>query len=135
MRELSPKQAAFCREYIIDLNATQAAIRAEYSKKTAQVIGSENLSKPIISQEIQRLMDIRSKKTELTAEKVLVGIAEVIKDAKLLKQTEAGETMNNHTAALKGYELLGKHLAMWTDKKIVETKVSFEDTLKDLLDE
>jgi phage terminase small subunit len=45
---LTPKQERFVAEYLIDLNATQAAIRAGYSSKTAKVIGSENLSKPAI---------------------------------------------------------------------------------------
>ena len=44
--KLTPKQQQFVREYLIDFNATQAAIRAGYSPKTAQVIGAENLKKP-----------------------------------------------------------------------------------------
>ncbi len=54
-KKLTDKQKKFCEEYIVDLNATQAAIRAKYSPKTAQRIGSENLSKPLIDKEIQRL--------------------------------------------------------------------------------
>ena len=46
--KLTPKQRRFVNEYLIDLNATQAAIRAGYSKKTAQQIGAENLSKPVM---------------------------------------------------------------------------------------
>lgn len=49
---LSEKQRLFCIEYLKDFNATQAAIRAGYSKKTAQEIGAENLTKPIIQNEI-----------------------------------------------------------------------------------
>ena len=45
---LNDKQEMFCREYLVDLNATQAAIRAGYSDKTARKIGSENLTKPDI---------------------------------------------------------------------------------------
>lgn len=51
--KLTNKQIAFCREYILDWNATQAAIRAGYSKKTAQEIGAQNLSKLIIQSHIQ----------------------------------------------------------------------------------
>ncbi|CCQ72407.1 terminase small subunit [Magnetospira sp. QH-2] len=49
---LSPKQQRFVEEYLLDLNATQAAVRAGYSERTARQIGSENLSKPDIQQGI-----------------------------------------------------------------------------------
>jgi len=69
----------FCKEYLIDLNATQACIRAGYSKKTARSLGCENLTKPYIHDEIQRLKAIREKKVGLTAEKVLKDIERVRK--------------------------------------------------------
>ena len=56
---LTDKQEMFCREYLIDLNATQAAIRARYSDKTASHTGSENLSKPDIA---QRIIDLKSER-------------------------------------------------------------------------
>lgn len=77
MPKLTNKQALFCKEYIVDLNATQAAIRAGYSIKTAQRIGSENLSKPLIEAEIQRLMDDRSSRTLVTADRVINEIAKL----------------------------------------------------------
>lgn len=55
-RKLTPKQKRFCDEYLIDLNATQAAIRAGYSKKTAYSIGQENLKKPEINAYIEKRM-------------------------------------------------------------------------------
>src|SRR6187399_2837120 len=61
----------FCQEYLIDLNATQAAIRAGYSKKTAVVEGSRLLTNANVSEHIKKLMDKRSKRTEITADKVL----------------------------------------------------------------
>ena len=57
MAKLTPKQKAFCDEYLIDLNATQAAIRAGYSEKTANRIGNENLSKLDIQNSIKELMN------------------------------------------------------------------------------
>lgn len=58
MAKMTAKQMRFCDEYLIDLNATQAAIRAGYSKKTATVIGAENLTKPYIREYIdQRLAE------------------------------------------------------------------------------
>lgn len=57
--KMTAKQMRFCDEYLIDLNATQAAIRAGYSEKTAKAIGSENLTKPYIREYIdQRLAEI-----------------------------------------------------------------------------
>ena len=53
---LTNKQILFCQEYVVDLNATAAAIRAGYSKKSAKVIGSENLTKPDIKDKIEELM-------------------------------------------------------------------------------
>ena len=74
---LTAKQQCFCEEYLIDLNATQAAIRAGYSRKTANVIGPENLAKPCISECIAKLMAERSEKTELNAEYVLKRLHEI----------------------------------------------------------
>jgi phage terminase small subunit len=70
-QKLTVKQRLFVREYLVDLNATQAAIRAGYSKKTASVIGYENLSKPYIVQAIFESMENREKNVETSAEWVL----------------------------------------------------------------
>lgn len=74
---LTPKQDLFVKEYLIDLNATQAALRSGYSPKTAEAIGFENLRKPMIAEAIQKQMDKRSKKTEITAEMVLKEYAKI----------------------------------------------------------
>ena len=68
MAELTKKQELFCIEYLIDLNATQAAIRAGYSEKTAQAIGAENLTKPLIAAEISKLFTERTTKRKIDAE-------------------------------------------------------------------
>src|SRR5215475_13754680 len=72
---LTPKQATFVREYLKDLNATQAAIRAHYSPKTAFVVGYENLKRPYIQAAIQAAMDARAKRTEITIDRVLLELA------------------------------------------------------------
>lgn len=71
MASLTAKQEMFCLEYLIDLNATQAAIRASYSVKTAQRIASENLSKPLIQDRIAELMTERSDKVKVDSNYVL----------------------------------------------------------------
>jgi phage terminase small subunit len=74
---LTPKQRRFVEEYLVDLNATQAAIRSGYSAETAYSIGHENLSKPEISEAISDAQAERSKRTEITADQVLRELARV----------------------------------------------------------
>ena len=71
MPKLTAKQERFCEEYLIDLNATQAAIRAGYSVESAGSIGSENLTKPEIRARIDTAMAERSKRTGINADRVL----------------------------------------------------------------
>lgn len=75
--ELTPKQARFVEEYLVDLNATQAAIRAGYSRDTAHSIGHENLSKPEIQAALSESMAERSQRTEITADRVLRELAKI----------------------------------------------------------
>jgi phage terminase small subunit len=123
---LTAKQELFCEEYLVDVNATQAAIRAGYSEKTAYAIGAENLRKLELQKEIQKNMDKRSEKTEITQDYVLGGIKDV---------TEANKK-DNPNAALKGFELMGKHLKLFTDKREISTpvKVALSPELQDLVD-
>lgn len=74
---LTDKQKTFCREYIVDLNATQAAIRAGYSKKGAAVSASKMLMKTNIQLEIKRLMDERNERTNITADDVIRQLARI----------------------------------------------------------
>ncbi len=72
---LTSKQQRFIDEYLIDLNATQAAIRAGYSMKTARFIGAENLTKPNIAAAIEKAIGERSRRTEITQDSVLRELA------------------------------------------------------------
>lgn len=74
---LTPKQERFVAEYLIDLNATQAAIRAGYSAKTAKQAGSENLSKPDVAEAVQAAMKKREQRTEITQDRVLKELAKL----------------------------------------------------------
>lgn len=105
-KKLTAKEKSFVKEYLVDLNASAAAIRAGYSEKTAGQIGYELLSKPHITVKIQEAMDQRAERTKINADFVLNGIQDVIKDARAMKE---------HGSALKGFELLGKHLKLFTD--------------------
>jgi len=74
---LTNKQSLFCKEYLIDKNATQAAIRAGYSKKTAESIGYENLRKPQIESRITKELAEQQDRTEVTADRVIAEIAKL----------------------------------------------------------
>lgn len=74
---LSPKQRQFVAEYLIDLNATKAAIRAGYSVKTACAIGNENLRKPQIAAAIALAQAKREERTGITQDRVLQELARI----------------------------------------------------------
>lgn len=74
---LTPKQRRFVAEYLVDLNGTKAAIRAGYSKKTAYSIGSENLRKPEVKEEIAKAQLNRELRTEITQDRILTELARI----------------------------------------------------------
>jgi len=134
MNKLTPKQERFCQEYIIDLNATQAAIRAGYSKNTANEIGAENLTKPSIVEHLQSLQKPIAEKALVDAEYVLRGLKNIADtmERNMISVDENGvETVNPSAAqaSARAHELLGKHLVLFTDKVINEHKV---DDLEEL---
>ena len=138
--KLTAKQLKFVQEYLVDLNATQAAIRAGYSKKTAEIIGYENLRKPGLSAILKEEMDKRAKKTEITAEYVLNTIRETIErcaqkepvmewDAEAKCMVETGEWQFKENGVLKGCELLGKHLGLYLDRVDHSGKIGVQSLL------
>lgn len=138
MASLTPKQQRFVEEYLIDLNATQAAIRAGYSEKTARKIGSENLTKLDIQEAIQEARNKLSERTEITQDYVLTNIQKVIErcmqheavqardGSPLLVEGPEGDLAClfefKENGALKGLELLGKHLGMFKEKMEITGK-------------
>lgn len=95
-KRLTPKQALFVQEYLVDLNATQAAIRAGYSEDTAHAIGYENLNKPELSTAIQKALDLRAERTGITADKVLVELSKLgFADVRQIFSTD-GKLKNIH---------------------------------------
>lgn len=104
MPKLTNKQKRFCEEYLIDLNATQAAIRAGYKPKNARSSASENLTKPDIQQYLQQLMQQRSQRTGITADDVI---------SELAKIAAAEDVQITGKEKIKALELLGKHLGLF----------------------
>lgn len=144
--KLTDKQQRFVDEYLIDLNATQAAIRAGYSVRTANEQGAQNLAKLSIQDAISKKMAARSRRTGVNAERVVLELAKVafakmtdivdsngrIKedaspdDLACIESIKYKESDNEYggsverevkiASKLKALELLGKHLGMWSDK-------------------
>ena len=95
---------------MVDLCATQAAIRAGYSERTARSVGSENLTKPDIQARIAELQAERSKRTDIKADDVL---------RRLIREADAGDMNEPNAARIRAVELLGKHLGLFVDRKII----------------
>ncbi len=129
--KLTPKQQRFVEEYVIDCNATQAAIRAGYSEKTAQSIGAENLTKPVIKAYIdEHLAEIRSKCIADTQE--ILGYLTSVMCVESKSSVLAVEGIGNGSSEarildkppdekerIKAAELLGKRHGIWTERKEV----------------
>lgn len=136
---LTDKQIRFCQEYIVDLNGTQAAIRAGYSQDTAGAIASENLTKPEIINYVNIIKNERAERTKITADFVLTGLKEIAERClqrkpvmvKVGKEWEQKTVMVDHgdgkfvsegvwefdsVGANKALETLAKHLKLLTDK-------------------
>jgi phage terminase small subunit len=99
---LTDKQKRFVAEYLVDLNATQAAIRAGYSQKTARSVGSENLTKPDIAAAIAKAQAKIAKKAEVSLETLLAELEEARAVAIAEKQTSAAVSATMGKAKLTG---------------------------------
>lgn len=159
---MTKKQERFIEEYLIDLNATQAAIRAGYSPATAKDIGCENLAKPNIRARIDQAMAERSKRTGVNADRVIQELAKIafvnatevidlktatVKEDALPEDTAAIQSVKVKTFGedglereikmadkLRALEMLGRHLGMFKDKLELSGGLDNEKTkLDDLL--
>lgn len=123
-KKLTAKQQRFCDEYLIDLNATQAAIRAGYSEKTARQMGTENLSKPSIREYIDERMAEKEAALVADQDEVLKYLTAVMRggtSSHVLARDELGadrviEKPPDEKERLKAAELLGKRYGLYTDR-------------------
>lgn len=138
-QKLTQKQQRFVDEYIISGNATQAAIKAGYSKKTAKQMGTENLAKPIVKTAIEkRNEEIKSEKTADMTE-----VMEYLTSVMRGEQTESVATAKgvyedvevSAKDRIKAAELIGKRHGAWTDKKVISGDVQIDVGMGDYDDE
>lgn len=133
---MTEKQKRFCDEYLIDLNATQAAIRAGYSERTAYSIGTENLRKPEISAYINSRMEEKNKELIADQDEVLKYLTSVMRGESTSEEIVVEGTGDGCSTAraiekapsekdrLKAAELLGKRYGLYTER--IEEKVDME---------
>ncbi|WP_290756232.1 MULTISPECIES: terminase small subunit [unclassified Exiguobacterium] len=130
MERLTPKQQLFCDEYLIDLNATQAAIRAGYSENAAGAIGAENLQKPKIRSYIDKRMESKTTALIASQDEVLEYLTGVLrgeeKGTVLVGQGQGFQIVSKETPTVsertKAAELLGKRYRLFTDVTELEVK-------------
>lgn len=102
---LNDRQERFCREYMQDYNATQAAIRAGYSKKTAGSMGHENLKKPEILARVRELQEEKCKSLVLSEAMIITELTETYRECRQNADSKG---------ALRALEMLGKHIGMFS---------------------
>ena len=120
---MNVRQKKFCDEYLIDCNATQAAIRAGYSQKTAKQIGQENLTKPDLKAYIDKQLEILHNQKTADAQEVLEFLTSVMR-GEHTEQTlqligDGVQTITDIDVSakerLKAAELIGKRYGMFKD--------------------
>lgn len=128
MAKLTAKQQVFCDEYLISLNATQAAIKAGYSERSARVIGLENLTKPALKKYIDERMNEEREKRIASREEILQYLTGVVRGEErgttlvgvgmgAQEVTQEKPTISERT---KAAELLGKRYGLFVDKQQIE---------------
>lgn len=131
---LTKKQKAFVQEYLIDLNATQAAIRAGYSTASARQIADENMSKPDIKNAIEKALAERSKRTGVNADRIVQELAKLafINPTDVMNMDEAtvrGDANRDDTAAISSVKV---KTIPTEDGNITEREVKTYDKIKAL---
>ena len=112
--KLTAQQEQFCLEFIKDLNAVRAAIRAGYGEQHAKKNAWTIIRNPAVAARISELKADQTKRTKIEADDIL---------RRLVRIAEKTEQEGDYQAAIRSLELLGKHQAMWTDKNLTEMEV------------
>lgn len=116
MAKLTDKQELFAREFIKDLNATQAAIRAGYSEKTARAIGCENLTKPDIQQRVAELNQERLERVKIDADYVLRQAVKLhercMQEVEPITDRRGGEITDEQGRTIYGFDAKGAAAAL-----------------------
>lgn len=145
--KMTNKQKRFCDEYLIDMNATQSAIRAGYSPKTAKVIGNENLSKPYLKAYIEKRLKEKEDNLIATQDEVLRYLTSVMRgesESEIVVVEGCGDGVSeakrmlkapDERERLKASELLAKRYGILSDKVkldgVVPVVIGGSDDLED----
>lgn len=134
MAKLTPKQERFVEEYLVDLNATQAAIRAGYSTKTANEIGNENLAKPSIRACIDQAMAERSRRTGINQDRVIRELARLafVNPDDVMNLNRATVKEDASVEDLAAIQSVKVKLSSSENGEMVEREVRLNDKLKAL---
>ena len=154
MKKINPKRLEFCRQYVVDFNGTQAAIRAGYSKKTAGIQAEQLLKILEIKAKVKELTDAQAKRTEVTADKVieelaLLGFSNMLDyvmikggipdvDLSLLTRKQAAAIQEvvlekgkwgirvkiKLTDKIRALTKLGEHLGIFTNEPAIEVNIN-----------
>lgn len=145
MAKLTPKQKQFVAEYLVDLNATAAAVRAKYSEKRASEIGYQLLQKTTVQAAVQKAMQEREQRTQITQDRVIqelakvafangAAFARVVGGGTRVELTDTDQLTDDQRAAIscvkegkygievstydkvRALELLGKHLGVFDSR-------------------
>jgi phage terminase small subunit len=139
MREPTNKQKAFVREYVIDLNATQGAIRAGYKPHRAKEMGYKLTHNSTLKGLIALKLQAREKKTGIDAEFVLTSLKDIANKCMRLEPVldnrgkPIGEYRFNATGSIRALELLGKTLGLFTEK-IETTNININSNISKMTD-
>ena len=128
---LTEKQKMFVQEYLVDLNATQAAVRAGYSQKRASEIGYQLLQKTTVQAAILDAIDKRQQRTEVTQDYVIDKLREIAE----MRASDCSESDLKYGNKIKAIELLGKHVGAWEpkDNKKQDTVIEGIKALADII--
>ena len=139
--KLTNRQKVFTEEYVKDLNASQAAQRAGYAEVSSRSHSSDLMNDPKIQAEIQKNMDARSERTKIDADYVLNTIRDIVERCRQAEPVldkegfETGEWKFDAANVLKGCDLLGKHLKLWSDAPKVDLSLNLSTLSDEQLEE
>jgi phage terminase small subunit len=124
---MNPRQQRFVDEYLVDLNGTEAAIRAGYSPRTARSMASRMLTLVDVKKAVEAAQAAIASRVQIDQDAIVTALVQIKDDA---MQLNDDGTMKNHGAAIRALELIGKHIGMWPTRVAHSVGGSIGDRLE-----